>query len=68
MTFTGSSQLTVAKAGFILQGTTLRGWCKRNGVDPGYAHKSLAGRLNGPSAVLLRDRIIEAASKKLARG
>lgn len=58
------SLLTDARAGFILKGSSLRQWCRDNGVDPGYAHKVMAGRLNGPAAKALRQRIIAASSPK----
>ena len=54
-------RLAAARAGFIIQGTTLRQWCQANGVDPGYAHKALSGANRGPSAIALRDRICRAA-------
>jgi hypothetical protein len=54
-------RLARARAGFIMQGTTLRGWCQANGVDPGYAHKALSGVNCGPAAIVLRERICVAA-------
>jgi hypothetical protein len=61
------TDLATARAGFILQGTTLRGWCRRNGVDPGYAHRVLAGKLDGPAAKNLRLRITSAATTEQPR-
>ncbi len=64
LTHTHRADLPTVRAGFVLQGITLRGWCISNGVDPGYAHKVLAGKTNGPRANELRLRIIAAAGEK----
>lgn len=60
MTDVGS--LAQVRAGFILKGTTFKAWCRAEGIDPGYAHKAVAGKLNGPSAQVLRQRIINASA------
>jgi hypothetical protein len=52
------------RAGFVRQGKSLRSWCRSNGIDPGYAHKVLAGRTNGPAALALKERITEASSRE----
>ena len=56
--------LAEVRAGFVRQGTSLRGWCRRNSVDPSYAHKVLAERTNGPAALALRKRITIAATQE----
>lgn len=61
------ADLMEVRAGFIRQGTSLRKWCRINGVDPGYAHKVVAGRTNGPAALALRERITIASSPKANR-
>lgn len=55
------SALPEVRAGFVLQGTTLRAWCLKNSVDPGYAHIVLSGKSNGPNAQELRARIVQAS-------
>jgi len=56
------SVLTEVRAGFILKETTLKGWCRQNGIDPGYGHKAVSGALNGPAARALKARIVAAAT------
>jgi hypothetical protein len=56
-----AGDLARVKAGFILEGTTLKGWCRANGVDARYAHKVLAGQHTGPKAKALKRRIIQAS-------
>lgn len=58
------NRLADIRAGFVRQGTSLRGWCRSNGVDPGYAHKVVAGRTNGPAAQALRERITIASAQE----
>jgi len=58
--------LPQVRAGFVLKGTTLRQWCLINGVDPGYAHKVVAGKTNGPKARALRAKIIAASEGRAA--
>lgn len=60
------SLLPQVRAGFILRGTTFRVWCCDNGIDPGYAHKVVAGKTNGPKACDLRNRIVAASLAKAA--
>lgn len=50
-----------AKAGFVLQGITLRQWCRSVGVDTGYATKALTGKQSGPKARQLCERILQAS-------
>lgn len=60
------SNLSEVRAGFIRQGSSLRQWCRSNGVDPGYAHKVMTGQTNGPAALALRERITNASLHKEA--
>ena len=46
------------KAGFVLAGTSLHDWCRRNEVSPSYAHAVLSGATNGPAACALRERLL----------
>jgi hypothetical protein len=65
-TLTNYGQLAAIRAGFILQGITFKAWCRREGVDPGYAHRVAAGHTNGPKARLLRQRLLLASEGKAA--
>lgn len=56
------SQLAKVRAGFILQGRTLKSWCSAEGVDYGYAHQVVDGKTNGPKAKALRSRMVAAAT------
>lgn len=60
------SLLPQIRAGFVLRGTTLRAWCLKNSVDPGYAHKVLSGKTAGAKALALRSRIERASQGKAA--
>lgn len=57
-----ADDLAKVKAAFILQGTTLKAWCRRAGIDASYAHKVLAGQNTGPKAKALKTRIVEASN------
>lgn len=54
--------LAVARAGFLIQGTTLTHYCRENGIDPSWAWKVLKGehRLTRRS-LALRSRILDAS-------
>jgi hypothetical protein len=54
------------KAGFILAGSTLNAWCRSNGVSPSYAHAVLTGDTNGPAAIALRQRLLNASMARAA--
>lgn len=56
--------LSQVRAGFVLRGTTLHAWCRKHKIDPGYAHKILSGKNSGPSAILLKRRLLDASSAK----
>lgn len=58
--------LSVTRAGFILQGLTFKGWCRSNGIDPGYAHHVVTGKTNGPKAKELRARVVAASNGSAA--
>jgi hypothetical protein len=61
-----STDLARVKAGFILKGTTFKAWCRGIGVDPGYAHKIVAGKHNGPKARQIRQLALNASLKEVA--
>lgn len=60
------SILPQVRAGFVLRGTTLRSWCINNKIDPGYAHKVLAGKTCGPRALALRTELLRASQGEAA--
>ena len=49
------------RAGFVQQGTSLKAWCKGEGVAHSNARDVLIGSWNGPKGKQLRARIVEAA-------
>lgn len=63
---TDNRDLATIRAGFILQGTTFKAWCRLNRIDPGYAHHIAAGKLNGPKACALRELILTASQRAAA--
>ena len=49
------------RAGFIVRGTSLNEWCRKNGITRQYADVVLLGKSDGPKAKELRYRITDAA-------
>ncbi len=49
------------KAGFVLQGTSLKAWCRENGTNLPNARAALVGTWNGPAGKAMRARIVSAA-------
>lgn len=49
------------RAAFVLQGTTLRAWCREQGISAGNARIALIGSWNGPRGKEMRARICKAA-------
>lgn len=49
------------RAGFVRQGTTLKGWCREQGITPSNARDALIGRWDGPKGRALRRKVIKAA-------
>lgn len=56
-----TDQLAQARAGFLLQGTTLTHFCRANGIDPSRAWKALKGEHRGKRSLAIRARILEAS-------
>ena len=54
------------RAAFILQGTTLKGWCREQNMHFSNARNALVGSWNGPAAKVLRQRIVKASGLKLS--
>lgn len=52
------------RAGFVLQGSSLRDWCLHNDVQPQNAHRALKGQWTGIKASDLVKRI-EKATKEI---
>lgn len=61
-----STDLAAVRAGFIIQGTTFKAWCRRVGVDPSYARAVVTGATNGRKAQALRTRILQASRRAVA--
>lgn len=57
----GQQLLRAVRAGFVIQGTTMAGWCAKNDVDRPNARLALLGAWDGPKARALRQRLISAA-------
>lgn len=49
------------RTAFVGKGTSLRGWCVKNGIKPQNARDALIGRWNGPKGQALRSQILRAA-------
>jgi hypothetical protein len=49
------------RAAFILQGTTLAAYCRRNSIAPRGAYAALSGTWKGPKADLLRQHLVGAS-------
>ena len=48
-------------AGFVMQGTSLSKWCKKNDVARSNVVSALTGSWNGPKAKVLRAKVIQAS-------
>lgn len=49
------------KAGFIVQGTTLTEWCRKNDTHVSNVRNALYGTWNGPKGRAMRQRVVKAA-------
>lgn len=49
----------MVRAGFVVRGTTLHGWCRNQGISMGNARDCLLGAWNGPKGRELRMRLVE---------
>ena len=52
------------RAHFILQGTTLKAWCRDNDTHLSNARNCLVGSWNGPRGRAMRARIVKACGLK----
>lgn len=52
------------RAGFVSKGTSLKRWCKEQGITPSNARDALIGRWNGPKGIALRSRLVQEAGVK----
>jgi gp16 family phage-associated protein len=64
---TKDNTLNEVRAGLILQGTTLKEYCRRTGLNHGNVYKALQGQWNGPKGQALRDRLMLVANGHLDR-
>ena len=59
---TGSPELLRSvRASFILNGSSIASWCRENRITRSYAYRALQGETNGPAAVNLRARLLNAS-------
>lgn len=49
------------RAGFLLQGTSLKAWCREQGTHDSNVQRALIGSWDGPRARELRRRVVRAA-------
>lgn len=49
------------RAGFVAQGSSLHGWCSKNGIDSNNARKALTGKWTGPKAAALVQQLVRAS-------
>lgn len=61
-----TTDLATIRAGFIIQGTTFKAWCRQVGVDPSYARAVVTGATNGRKAQALKARILQASCRAAA--
>lgn len=52
------------RAAFILQGSTLKTWCRQNGIHPSNVRNALVGSWNGPAGQAMRKRVVKASGLK----
>lgn len=57
----GDHLLHFVRARFTERGESFHGWCRKAGIDGGYATRALQGKHTFPAAGRLRDRIVKAA-------
>lgn len=62
----GLDLLRRVRAAFIINDTTLKAWCRENGVHPSNARNAVIGSWNGPAGKAMRARIIRASGLKAA--
>ena len=53
--------LRQVRAGFTLQDTSLKGWCRENDIRFSNARDALIGSWNGPKGKALRAKIVRAS-------
>jgi hypothetical protein len=49
------------RGAFVMQGSTITTWCRKNGHSPVNAKSALVGVWNGPKGKALRNELIEAS-------
>lgn len=52
------------RAAFILQGSTLKTWCRQNAIHPSNVRNALIGSWNGPAGQAMRLRVVKASGLK----
>lgn len=62
----GLDLLRQVRAAFIVQGTTMKAWCRENGVHLSNVRNCLTGSWNGPRGKAMRQRVLKASGWKAA--
>lgn len=57
----GKALYLQVRAGLIIQGLTLTGWCRERDINPTNARSALVGAWDGPKGKALRSELIDVA-------
>ncbi len=58
---TSQNLVNVIRASFVLQGTTLKKFCRENGIDDSNIYNYLRGDINSAKAIAARELVIKSA-------
>ncbi|MGB3393229.1 MAG: hypothetical protein WA956_05685 [Stenotrophomonas sp.] len=58
--------ITMIRAGFVMQGTSLTAWAKKQGYDPSAIRQAVYGTWGGPKGKAVRAQVLAAAGVKEA--
>lgn len=56
--------LRLVRAAFIVKDTTMKAWCRDNGIHLSNARNALIGSWNGPAGKAMRARIVKASGMR----
>ncbi|MEI2428671.1 hypothetical protein RDV84_00275 [Lysobacter yananisis] len=56
--------LRKVRAAFVLKDSTLKAWCRQNGIHMTNARNALIGSWNGPAGQAMRRRVVKASGLK----
>ena len=60
----GLDLLRQVRVAFIMQGTTMKAWCRENNTHLSNVRNALIGSWNGPRGQAMRSRVIKASGWK----